>query len=143
VGAGPDVLTTDRFLRRCEVDCSCTVMHPDGDSDALGWSERVLTAGKPHVCGECQGAISKGEEFVFGSIFRQDDIHNYKVCLSCKAIINQFFRDGCIIGSMWDYLDEYFDCHWVEDLPSSCISQLKGSALHRVCDLLQKYQEGV
>ena len=123
------------------MDCSCTATHPDEDSDALGFSERFLTAAKPHICGECGITINKGDRFLFGSIFRQDDIHNYKVCLPCNSIITKFFRDGWVIGSMLDDLDNYFDGVWIDDLPSSCISKLSGRALHTVCDLLQKYQE--
>lgn len=122
------------------MECSCSVSSGyDGDSNA--WGERQRKAAKQHKCYECGQTINKGENYWFHTVFREGSISNFKICLSCESLMNGFFQDGWMYGSVIEDLEEYLHENWKEDLPSSCISKLTKDAQQVVCDHLQQYQE--
>ena len=120
------------------MNCSCNAMSLD-DNDSH-FSERYRVAAKDSVCPECNSKIEKGDLYLFGTLFIDGTIRNYKMCLICETVVKQFFQDGYYIGQIWEDLFLYFDGSWVEDLPSSCLSKLHPVARDRACDLLQRYQ---
>jgi len=122
------------------MDCACAVPIDCGEETTWG-ARHVQHAGKDHVCCECGSKILKGSEYFFHTCFG-DGIRNYKVCLDCQTVIWKFFDNGWIFTQVWDDLAYYLDDHWADDLPSNCISQLSSVARAKVCDILQRYQEG-
>jgi hypothetical protein len=122
------------------MECSCAASSGyDGDGNA--WVERERKAAKPHKCFECGAAIVKGEKYWFHTVFGEGTISNFKVCQTCESLMNAFFPDGWMFGSVIEDLESYLHESWENDLPSSCISKLPPSAQHVVCDYLQEYQE--
>ena len=123
------------------MQCSCGVNNWREDEEQIGYKERKLKAAKDHICPECHGTIKKGDYFIFASIFWDAKISNNKMCMDCAAIANEFFPDGWVFGQIFDDLYYYFEEHWVNDLPSNCLSKLPPGARDYVCDMLQEFQE--
>ena len=123
------------------MECSCNAGSCYDDGDITGYSERMLRAGKQHICPECGKAIEKGEYFMFCTTFIPGEIYNSKMCLDCYAIVAEFFKDGYVSGQVHDDLGDYLYHTWHEDLPSNCISKLPAGAKVVVCDILQEFQE--
>lgn len=121
------------------MDCSCSA-HSGYDDDEHSWGKRIVKAAKEHKCYECHGAIHKHEEYHYHTVFSPGTIDNFKVCRTCQNVIDQFFPNGWMFGSIWDDLRSYIDSSWIDDLPSDCISKLVPAARDKVCDILQEYQ---
>lgn len=120
------------------MNCSCSASSYDGDGY---YSSRHRIAAKESKCPECGRTIKKGEKYLFMTTFYEGSIVNNKVCKDCESIINNFFEDGFMYGSIYEDLESYIDAAWNDDLPSNCISKLTPDAKESVCDILQRYQE--
>ena len=122
------------------MECSCSV-NSGYDDDCGSWGVQSRKAAKEHKCYECGSEISKGEFYLFHTVFKEGVIRNFKLCLDCDGITKAFFSYGWVFGSVIDDLKEYLYEKWQEDLPSSCISKLPTGAQQLVCDILQEYQQ--
>lgn len=121
------------------MNCSCNAA---SYGEGIGyWSKREIKAAKNHVCYECGGVIKKGELFSYHTVFERGGVDNFKLCMSCDSITENFFSNGWMFGFVIDDLKDYLHYSWREDLPSSCISKLEPKARDMVCDYLQEYQE--
>jgi len=123
------------------MECSCNAGTSYGDDGDSYYSERILKAAKNHICCECNKPIMKGEMYHYSSIFYERNIRNYKTCNNCQEIISIFFKDGWLIGSIFEELYSYIDAVWLEDLPSSCISKLNNINKNIICDMFQNFQK--
>jgi len=124
------------------MECSCSAYGGyDGDDGGGYGGKRELTARKPHNCYECGKKITKGDKFLYHTIFFPGTIGNYKYCQTCQSLVDNFFPNGWMFGRVIEDLSEYIYHAWQEDLPSDCISKLTPAARDIVCDILQGFQE--
>ena len=122
------------------MNCSCSATSIDVDGY---FSSRTRTAAKESVCPECGDKISRGDDYLFTTLFLDGGIYNSKMCKKCESIVDQFFSEGYYCGKIKDDLESYLDASWLDDLPSTCISKLAPAAKELVCDMLQRYQEKI
>ena len=112
------------------MDCSCTI-DVDHDGGPSCYKEKIQTARKKHICGECYKTIIPGEKYEYTSGIWDSEPHTYKTCLDCKSIRDVFF-DSWIYTAIWEYFTES-DL----DIPESCISALTPGARAKVCDFIE------
>jgi len=125
------------------MNCSCTVNTNYDDDEGSRWCYRKIhSARKIHRCFECGCIINPKESFYYHSLFYHRDIRNYKICTDCQTIIDTFFANGWVFGTVWDSLTDYIFFNWASDLPSSCIVKLPRTACNKLCDIIDEIHKG-
>ena len=83
---------------------SCICLDVDGINDFF--SERIVTAAKTHVCGECREDIPRGVKYERASGKCDGDFWTVKTCLACKNVRDSLFTCGFQYGSLWEVIHE-------------------------------------
>lgn len=65
---------------------------------AVACKETNRRARKPHVCGDCRGAIARGETYIDISGIWSDGPASYKRCSDCQHIRCELNRSGLLDG---------------------------------------------
>lgn len=119
------------------MDCSCGIDVDYGDYGAPTlYTERIHTARKKHICGECRRKIVPGEKYENVTGQWDGEFATHKTCLDCLSLRDEFFSNGWGFGAVWsDFTDTISD--WDYEVPEDCISALTSAARERVCQIIE------
>lgn len=89
----------------CEVDFG----DASDEADSVEfYSDRAVTARKPHVCCECGGPIAVGERHKLRAYKFDGEFHSERVCPPCQEAAGEFDYRLCG-GSLWCMFAEEWD----------------------------------
>jgi len=98
------------------------------------------TARMQHRCGECKSWILPGEKYERVSTLYDGQFAEYKTCLGCVSIRDEFFKDGYFYCGIIEAFGEHVsDCAGV--LSESAISRLNAGGRAKISDMLHEYWE--
>lgn len=88
----------------------------DVDEEPSVYRKNIRKARKTHLCGECGGEISPGEEYeeVIASWEGYTGWERFKTCWFCLCIRRDFFTCGWYFGSLREYFREVQGWDYVE-----------------------------
>ena len=119
-------------------DCSC--IYVDSDNRPEFYSERRPFARKEHTCYECGRKIEIGEKYENVAGKWGDGFSNYKTCIDCLSIRDQFFCQGFFYGELcndlWEHISEM-----AGQISADCILELTPGARDRVLDMIDRLWE--
>ena len=90
-------------------NCSCVYVDTEGTAEFI--VEKILTARKQHVCGECGEAILPGKQYerVTAKWERLDEgVETYKTCMPCFRFRRDYFCQSFYYGMIWEDAAECF-----------------------------------
>ena len=119
------------------VQC-CPLSSGYGEGSSFCYVE-IRRAAKPHWCGECCEAISKGDRYESASGKWGDRVSTQKTCLSCVEIRTHFSCDGWIYGQIWEDIQNNFFPSMTAGGP--CMEGLSPAAKGRLFELRLKWLE--
>lgn len=96
----------------------------DGD-EASFFSEKWVTARKPHLCAECKLPIAKGEKYRRVAGKWEGDLDTFHFCASCEDIAHEFMDGARCFGILWDEMQS----NWEAGAPlQACLNRLESAA---------------
>ena len=118
------------------MECSCNI-GVEADEIPELFSHKIRKAKKKYSCVECHSTILPGQEYeaMTGKWFGK--FETYRTCKDCVSVRKNFFKDGFIIGDLWDNFFEYLD----DEVPESCIANLIPTARAKVCEAIEEVWE--
>jgi len=88
---------------------SCELDFETGDCDQVAmYSAKIVKGRKDYKCAECGDHIPNGTPHESASGLSDGEWWNYRTCLACKEIRDEFTKNGFIFGSLWEAMNE--DC---------------------------------
>jgi hypothetical protein len=95
------------------INCSCVYV---GYDPVNFYHEQKRMARKEHICNECSDMILPGQIYLDARYKNNDVLYGaswitHKVCPSCHALIEAFFCDGYVFGSVLESLHEHIQDH--------------------------------
>lgn len=118
------------------MDCSCVYVENDGSLDFH--SEKIITAKKTHLCGECGTRINPGDKYEYVVAKCDGEFCVAKTCQICLEIRNVFFCKEWVYGFILEDL-----CTHISDykghISESCIAELSAAACSKVCEIIETY----
>lgn len=120
----------------CEV---CIGQDVDPDCMVTMLSDEIVTARKPHICGECMGLIQRGKYYRRYVGKWEGKIENYRTCLMCLEIRTVF---TCGVSWTWGCLWEEMQESAFPELTTAtqCFRELSPAAKAFVLDRWQKWK---
>jgi hypothetical protein len=83
------------------MECAC--IDAEGDDYAESSYTKILTARKPHKCGECYRKIQPGEQYEMCTMLFEGEWSRCKTCLDCRSVTAAFFC-GFTFETVWEDL---------------------------------------
>lgn len=118
------------------MDCTCAASSAEDFSSTL-LSKKVVTARKPHKCGECRDTISPGEKYECYTGVSDGYFFTAKTCLDCLSLRKAFFCNGYIFEGMIEELEEHVrECGG--DISESVIAGLTPGARETLCGMIEE-----
>lgn len=77
------------------------------------YQDKVRTARKEHVCGECSTPIQRGQQYFWGKGLYDRYWSEYRMCMDCKTGPADWLMDQCG-GWLWHGVSEDLREHWEE-----------------------------
>jgi hypothetical protein len=119
------------------MDCACVYVDTSESGPTL-FEEKIVTARKPHKCGECRRSIEMGEEYEHTKGLWEGRFETHKTCSECRAIRSAFFCNGWFYGQVIHDLREHISDAG-GDISESCIAELPPRARAKVCKMIEAY----
>lgn len=104
--------------------CEVSLGDYDGD-EAKFYTEKAVTARKPHQCNECRDAIERGHHYHRVTGKWDDEVRTYRFCEPCWEIMGEFSEVGRTFGVTWDT----FAAEWSQGATlQGCLNRLTSVA---------------
>ena len=103
-------------------DACCCVLVDDVECSTR-LQDKLVTARKPHRCGECGEQIRPGDQYWLEYVAGRGTIAVYKTCRPCRQIRDDWFSCGWSYEYVrqdfydchgWDYCGEWDDAEWLK-----------------------------
>jgi hypothetical protein len=107
----------------------CALDDGGGDSPDF-YSEKLVTARKPHKCCECGKEIAKGEKHWLCRGKWDGEISVHRQCTICREIALKYGCDGFAFGQVWEQLTE----NLFPTMRIGCLDGLSAAAKQKVMD---------
>ena len=121
------------------MSCGCVYVGIDYDYSSHQWTTHPV-ARKRYVCCECWEAILPKEKYERVKGVRDGDWREYKTCLDCVSIRDQFFCEGYYWSRMWEFLNNHIQ-DMEGNISSEYLMKLTPKARADVCDAIEEYWE--
>ncbi len=114
----------DGWIEMIKNGCVCPIDYEFEGVQVYDICDQITSVCTAVKCGECGFTIRRGEKHllttakVCGS--EGEDIFEFRTCLLCKKIYDDFFDDDCrkIFGQLWDYMGEYHGIYSPTHIPN-------------------------
>jgi hypothetical protein len=103
----------------------------DGANDF--YTERVVTARKPHRCVECGEVIAIGARYERVSLKNIAGFYTEATCLLCVEIRRAFVCGAYVFGMLWDSIEEELFPRWRSEGPFECLAKLSTPEARAFC----------
>ena len=117
--------------------CGCIyIVYGDYD-ERYYYRRRVRPTTQGVKCSECRRALRPLEEHERVHAEWQDGPQTYRTCDDCRSIIDAFFCNGFIHGTVLEDLQNHID-DMLGEISSGCIVDLTPKARERVCRYIEE-----
>lgn len=87
------------------MNCECACDYGDEIRASVS-TTKIVTARETHTCCECREEIMPGERYEYVSGLWDGEWVDYRTCLPCAAIRDDYCGDGYVFGGLWEALHE-------------------------------------
>lgn len=103
------------------------------------YSEKIVTARKPHKCCECRRVITVSARYELASGKCDGRIFSATTCLLCSEIRDAFVCGSFQFGKLWESIDDNIFPIWETSGPIDCLAKIETLEARNI--LREKYQE--
>jgi len=97
---------------------NCCIIDPnDMDCRVVLFSDRVVTARKPHECSECRDSILVGRLYSRETGKLDGAFCTFRLCARCRNTRDEYFLNGWIYGELRESFRECFGFDYCDGLP--------------------------
>lgn len=113
--------------------CADVCLDHDYDGFNEFYSDRLVTARKPHKCCECGGAIGSGQRYQRASGKNDGNLWTEATCAVCAEIRAAFVCGTWIFGELWESIRETMFPIWETLGPLDCLAKLTTLGAREKC----------
>lgn len=115
--------------------CADVCIDMDGDfcSGRDFYSEKMVTARKPHRCCECGDVIERGQRYERATGKSDDTMWSESTCAPCAEIRDAFVCGSWLYGRLWESIEESMFFVWDRSGPLDCLAKLETLGARNKC----------
>jgi hypothetical protein len=115
------------------MSCADVCISHDYDRSAEFYTEKMVTARKPHVCCECSVRILPGNRYERASGKHDGNIWTETTCALCSEVRHAFVCHSWVFGQLWESIEEEMFPIWNERGPLDCLAKLTTLEARNLC----------